>query len=856
MNWVGLYLAQYTATGQLDATFGFGGVLTAPSGGIIQGSQTATDGLIYATINEGDDVAFIRYSKDGKLDMTFAGDTVGDTLIGGDGDGDDTLVSGVAVSSLVGGSGDDAYFINNSGTVINDTAGTDTVYTTANFDLSKFNSIENLVFANGIGGASLIGNSLANSIVGDDSNDTINGGTGADAMVGGAGNDLYIVDNAGDTIEEDFDTLVGGIDTVSVTVSYTLGGGLENLTLGGTASISGDGNSLDNLIIGNSANNLLFGDDGNDTLNGGAGRDTMDGGAGNDYYVVDMVTQDMVIDSDGIDTVEARISGYTLAASVENLVLGTGIALGIGNSLNNSLFGNSVANTLRGEDGNDTLDGGAGIDSLIGGFGDDYLIVDNVGDKVFEIAGQGIDTVEARVSGYTLANGVENLVLFGNVASGTGNSLDNSITGNSAANTLNGGTGADAMVGGAGNDLYIVDNAGDTIEEDFDTLVGGIDTVSVTVSYTLGGGLENLTLGGTASISGDGNSLDNLIIGNSANNLLFGDDGNDTLNGGAGRDTMDGGAGNDYYVVDMVTQDMVIDSDGIDTVEARISGYTLAASVENLVLGTGIALGIGNSLNNSLFGNSVANTLRGEDGNDTLDGGAGIDSLIGGFGDDYLIVDNVGDKVFEIAGQGIDTVEARVSGYTLANGVENLVLFGNVASGTGNSLDNSITGNSAANTLNGGIGADYLDGGLGNDSLAGGDGEDTLIAAGSSYGVGQRDTLTGGNGNDVFILADENGSFYDDGLASSMGTADFAFISDFNSAQDSLVLSGSASDYTLVNGIPVGVTGLAGPGFYGLFRELGSTDELVAVLKSANTTTLNNANTISNAQFLSMDSSV
>ena len=519
-----------------------------------------------------------------------------------------------------------------------------------------------------------------------------------------------------------------------------------------------------------------------------------------------------------------------------------------------------MANTLNGGEGNDTLDGGLGVDSLIGGNGDDYFIVDNVGDKIFEstVSGGavgGADMVASTVS-YTLGGGLENLVAIGAIGlSLTGNTVANSITGGIGRDTINGGSGADAMAGGAGNDFYIVDNAGDSIDEDADSLVGGIDTVSVTATYTLGSGVENLILGGTAAISGTGNELDNLLTGNTAANSLFGGDGNDTLNGGASRDTMDGGAGDDYYVVD-VANEVIIDIGGTDTVEARVTGYTMANDLENLVLGTGIASGSGNGQDNRLIGNSVANTLNGGEGNDTLDGGAGIDSLIGGFGDDYLIVDNVGDKVFEIAGQGIDTVEARVSGYTLANGVENLVLFGNVASGTGSSLDNSITGNSAANTLNGGIGADYLDGGLGNDSLAGGDGEDTLIAAGSSYGVGQRDTLTGGNGNDVFILADENGSFYDDGLASSMGTADFAFISDFNSAQDSLVLSGSASDYTLVNGIPVGVTGLAGPGFYGLFRELGSTDELVAVLKSANTTTLNNANTISNAQFLSMDSSV
>jgi Ca2+-binding RTX toxin-like protein len=198
-DWLGSYLAQYTATGQLDATFGVGGVLTAPAGGTIQNWQTATDGSIYASMTQGDEISFIRFFKDGKIDMTFAGDTVGDTLIGNN--GDDTLVSGVAVSSLVGGAGDDVYYVNNALTVVVDASGeSDEIIASTSYDLSKNNSIEKLAFANGIGGANLVGNSLANTITGDAANDTLNGGTGADAMVGGAGNDLYIVDNAGDTI--------------------------------------------------------------------------------------------------------------------------------------------------------------------------------------------------------------------------------------------------------------------------------------------------------------------------------------------------------------------------------------------------------------------------------------------------------------------------------------------------------------------------------------------------------------------------------------------------------------------------------------------------------------------------------
>jgi Ca2+-binding RTX toxin-like protein len=828
MNWVGSYLAQYTTTGQLDATFGVGGVLTAPAGGTIQNWQTATDGSIYASMTQRDEISFIRFSKDGKIDMTFAGDTVGDTLIGND--GNDTLVSGVAVSSLVGGAGDDVYYVNNALTVVVDTSGeSDEIIASTSYDLSKNNSIEKLTFANGIGGANLVGNSLNNTITGDAAKDTINGGIGADAMVGGDGNDLYIVDNGGDTIEELEDE---GIDTVNTLINnYTLSENLENLVLlAGVGILSGTGNTANNRLVGNSLANTLFGLGGDDTLDGGAGNDSLIGGEGNDYYIVDAVG-DRVLESDGegTDTVESRLAAnYTLGVGIENLVLGSGGSSGTGNAENNILIGNSVANTLRGLDGNDTLDGGAGVDSLIGGSGDDYYIIDNIGDRVFETADQGIDTVEARVTGYTLANGVENLILFGAVAAGTGNSLDNSLLGNSVANTLNGGIGADFLAGGEGNDLYIVDNAGDTIEEIEDE---GIDTVNTLINnYTLSENLENLVLlAGVGILSGAGNTANNRLVGNSLANTLFGLGGDDTLDGGAGNDSLIGGEGNDYYIVDAVG-DRVLESDGegTDTVESRLAAnYTLGVGIENLVLGSGGSSGTGNAENNILIGNSVANTLRGLDGNDTLDGGAGVDSLIGGSGDDYYIIDNIGDRVFETADQGIDTVEARVTGYTLANGVENLILFGAVAAGTGNSLDNVLTGNLASNSLNGGAGSD------------------TLTAAGSNNGRGQRDTLTGGAGVDSFILGNESGAFYDDGNASNAGAGDYAYITDFTAGQDVLVLSGSASDYFVKAS---GISGLTGT--FGIFKGTGAaTDELISVLKASNTTA---QTAIDTAQFINL----
>ena len=167
--------------------------------------------------------------------------------------------------------------------------------------------------------------------------------------------------------------------------------------------------------------------------------------------------------------------------------------------------------------------------------GNDVYVVDNAGDIVNEsLAGStGIDTVQSSIS-FSLANtarvlgAVENLTLLGtgNI-NGTGNALNNVITGNAGINVLNGGAGADNMRGWRGNDVYVVDNAGDIVNE---SLAGstGIDTVQSSISFSLAnttrvlGSVENLTLLGTGNINGTGNALNNVITGNAGANVLNG----------------------------------------------------------------------------------------------------------------------------------------------------------------------------------------------------------------------------------------------------------------------------------------------------------------------------------------------
>ena len=204
-------------------------------------------------------------------------------------------------------------------------AGTDTLSGFENLTGSEFND-------------TLTGTTAANVLTGLGGNDTLNGGAGADWMLGGTGNDTYVVDNVGDVVTETRwrrHAIRSSRRSASRLPALAF---VENLTLTGTAAISGTGNALDNILIGNSGANVLTGGDGADTLNGGAGADQMFGGTGNDTYVVDNVG-DVVneTDGDGTDTVQSSIS-FSLAdpvhaiGSIENLTLtGTGAINATGN---------------------------------------------------------------------------------------------------------------------------------------------------------------------------------------------------------------------------------------------------------------------------------------------------------------------------------------------------------------------------------------------------------------------------------------------------------------------------------------------------------------------------------------------
>ncbi|MCB4359610.1 M10 family metallopeptidase C-terminal domain-containing protein [Quatrionicoccus australiensis] len=435
-----------------------------------------------------------------------------------------------------------------------------------------------------------------------------------------------------------------------------------------------------------------------------------------------------IYDAAGNDTLD--LSGFAGASRISLVAGSFSNADAMTNNI--SIARNVVIENAVGGAGNDTLignaadnilNGGGGIDSMTGGLGHDTYVVDNLKDKVIELAGQGNDTVISALS-LSLGANLENLVLSGSAnINATGSAVANSLLGNAGDNILNGLAGADIMAGGLGNDIYVVDNAQDIVIEQ---LGQGTDTVLSAISYTLTGNVENLALAGTASINGAGNVLDNTLSGNRGNNLL---------DGGAGNDIMAGGIGNDTYILDS-TSDVVVElvGQGVDTVLSAF-GQTLSANIENLTL-TGTA-----AVNAT--GNALANTLTGNAANNLLDGGAGADTLIGGLGNDIFMVENPYDKIVELLNQGTDNVFSSVS-CTLAANLENLTLTGLTASsGVGNALDNTLAGNGASNILNGGAGNDILIGGLGADKLTGGIGADIFrfLGLGDSSAGAARDII-------------------------------------------------------------------------------------------------------------------
>jgi len=190
--------------------------------------------------------------------------------------------------------------------------------------------------------------------------------------------------------------------------------------------------------------------------------------------------------------------------------------------------------------------------------------------------------------------------------------------------------------------------------------------------------------------------------------------------------------------------------DGSDDSLATSSASSGDDSLTGTALSQALDLGAGNDTYSAQAGDDVAN---GGDGGDILFGGEGTDTLYGDDGDDVLI-----------GGSGADTLVGGAGNDLIAG----IALLGDDANAA--TLETLATDTSAFS--NPFISPDQS----GSDTLDGGTGDDFLI-------IGEGDTATGGDGADTFFTLD--------GLMNGDAPG---IITDYNAAEDSLVVSYNSAD--------------------------------------------------------------
>jgi hypothetical protein len=214
-------------------------------------------------------------------------------------------------------------------------------------------------------------------------------------------------------------------------------------------------------------------------------------------------------------------------------------------------------------------------------------------------------------------------------------------------------------------------------------------------------------------------------------------------------------------------------------VASEVSGTTTLYDVGPTIEGT--------SRRDELKGTNRADFIRGGGGDDELDGREGGDTIFGGDGNDEIKDSNGNNFLY---GQG------------------------------GNDEIKVEEGN---NTLVGGIGNDELKGGKGFDILIGVD------PTQATAGRGEIDRLKGKDG-DLYVLGDASQVYYNDGVQTTAGFQDYAYIEKFEGKRgDVIQLNGDASKYVLGAGFSSKETGI-------YLKE--SVNELIAVVEGKDLSSL------------------
>lgn len=517
----------------------------------------------------------------------------------------------------------------------------------------------------------------ADTVTGSAGDDLIDGGSGSDVMQGKRGNDRYAVDSEGDSVIE----LEGqGSDTVYATIGYTLPDHVEELHLGGGATL-GRGNALANRIAGSDGDDHLLGLAGDDTLTGNLGDDVLDGGAGSDGYIVlPDEGYDTIVDrgATGIDTLfllggttPSDIASFRPADDLDDLVL---VLAGGGRVRIDGFFDGDGIDRVRFESG--TVWTRGDLDALAA-----------TAPVLADDAPVARDDISLVMIGDTALLPAE--ALLANDSDYDGDTLTIISVGDA--------TGVEVTLDDDGYiDLRrLADHVGNATFA-YTVSDGRGGTASAEVEIVL---LANAAPTATADLA-DQSITPGEAIAVALPDGLFVDDDGDALTYAA---ALAGGAPlPDWLAFDdeLLTFAGTAPSDFSGTLDISISatdGFASAtvdlALVAEPVLPNGPTSG-----DDVLLGTPAADIIRARDGNDLVRGLGSDDLLYGQLGDDELR-----------GGGGRD------------------VLMG----GGGN---DRLFGGPGADRLLGGTGDDLLTGGTGNDRLVGGAGEDTAMFAGTLAG--------------------------------------------------------------------------------------------------------------------------